>query len=298
MQNQRKTVRFIARTIRHAPQLARSVWRDPIAAWYWARESIADPGEYQGQACPYDAAEDWEQRLHATIDAPWPCEAASDFWALWPEVMQPFEVKGTPIGRAAFGGWGDGEPGLVRALWCLVQHLRPATVIETGVARGFTSRFILEALERNGAGHLWSIDLPPMRAPKLHSQIGMAVRPELRHRWSYVRGTSRQHLPKLLAQLGQIDLFVHDSRHTERNVLFELTQAWSALRAGGAVVADDIDENWGFDAFTRRVSPPCVLNCFAEPLRPDPPRFAAKGLFGIALNCESASSLKLRHDVT
>ena len=71
--------------------------------------------------------------------------------------MQPFEVKGTPIGRAAFGGWGDGEPGLVRALWCLVQHLRPMTVIETGVARGFTSRFILETLERNGGDHFWTI---------------------------------------------------------------------------------------------------------------------------------------------
>jgi hypothetical protein len=199
------------------------------------------------------------------LDAPWPCEAACDFPALWPKVMQPFEVKGTPLGPASFGGWGDGGSGLVRAVWCLVRHLRPNTVIETGVARGFTSRFILEALERNGRGHLWSIDLPPMRAPKLHSYIGAAVRPELHHRWSYVRGTSRQHLPKLLAQLKQVDLFVHDSRHTERNVLFELTQAWSALRVRGAVVADDIHENCGFDAFSRRVSPPFVLNCYAGP---------------------------------
>ena len=298
MQNQRKTVSLVTRTVRNAPQLVRSAWRDPIAAWYWARENIVDREEYQGQPCPYEAVEDWEQRVHAVLDTPWPCDAASDFWSLWPEVMQPFEVKRIPIGPAEFGGWGDGGQGLIRTIWCLVRHLRPATVIETGVARGFTSRFILEALERNGTGHLWSIDLPPMRAPNLHTQIGEAVRPELRHRWSYIRGTSRQHLPRLLARLGQIDLFVHDSRHTERNVLFELTQAWSALRAGGAVVADDIDENWGFDAFTRRVSPPCVLNCFAEPLRPDPPRFAAKGLFGIALNSESASSLKLRHDVT
>jgi predicted O-methyltransferase YrrM len=175
----------------------------------------------------------------------------------------------------------------------LVRHLRPETVIETGVARGFTSRFILEALERNGSGHLWSVDLPPMRAPKLHPHIGAAVRPELHHRWSYVKGTSRQHLPNLLAQLKQVDLFVHDSRHTERNVLFELTQAWSALRVGGAVVADDIHENWGFDSFSRRVSPSFVLNCYAEPLRPGPPPVAARGLFGIALNFENRASLKL-----
>jgi hypothetical protein len=33
-------------------------------------------------------------------------------------------------------------------------------VVETGVAHGVTSRFILEALSRNGDSHLWSIDLP------------------------------------------------------------------------------------------------------------------------------------------
>jgi hypothetical protein len=89
--------------------------------------------------------------------------------------MQPFQQKGITIGRGAFAGWGDGEPGMIRAVWCLLRHLRPEKVIETGVARGFTSRFILEALERNSAGHLWSIDLPPVRAPELHAQVGAAA---------------------------------------------------------------------------------------------------------------------------
>jgi hypothetical protein len=59
------------------------------------------------------------------------------------------------------------------------------------------------------------------------------------------------------------------------------------------VVADDIHENWGFDAFSRRVSPPLVLNCYAEPPRPGPSPFAVRGLFGIALNSENRPSLKL-----
>jgi hypothetical protein len=39
-------------------------------------------------------------------------------------------------------------------------HLRPDTVVETGVAHGVTSRVIREGLERNRSGHLWSVDLP------------------------------------------------------------------------------------------------------------------------------------------
>jgi predicted O-methyltransferase YrrM len=171
---------------------------------------------------------------------------------------------------------------MIRAVWCLLRHLKPEKVIETGVARGFTSRFILEALERNSAGYLWSIDLPPVLAPELHAQVGAAITPQLRHRWSYVRGTSRQRLQKLLERVGEIGLFVHDSRHTEENLRFELDKAWIALQPGGAMVADDIDTNWGFHSFNREISGYQVLTCYAEPLRPDVTRFEAKGLFGIA----------------
>jgi predicted O-methyltransferase YrrM len=154
-------------------------------------------------------------------------------------------------------------------------------VVETGVARGFSSRFILEALERNGAGHLWSIDRPPLTKPDLHQQIGAAVGNGCHDRWSYIRGSSRCRLPGLLAQLGQIDLFVHDSRHSEYNVRFELDRAWSALRPGGALVVDDIDLNWGFRSFTESFSGHRFLICRAEPLQPDPGRADGKGLFGI-----------------
>ena len=105
--------------------------------------------------------------------------------------------------------------GLVRAIWCLTHNLQPAKVVETGVARGLKSRFILEAMECNGTGHLWSIDLPPTN-PELQRQVGAAVEDRLRDRWSYIRGSSRRHLPGLLHELGQIDLFLHDSLHSER----------------------------------------------------------------------------------
>lgn len=264
-----------------------------IGLWSHLRES-PERRRPRFQLSPYVVTDNWERRLHDILGVPWPCEESAEFWALWTEVLRPFKTKQVHIGRGAYGGWSDGEPGLTRAAWCLVRHLKPAHVVETGVARGFTSRIVLEALERNGAGHLWSIDLPPPQNPDLHEQIGAAVGDELRHRWSYIKGSSRRHFPRLLAQLGQIDLFIHDSAHTEYNMRFELDRAWAALKPGGVAMADDIDYN------TARASDPSVANnlafhtfmqknpghhflvCHAEPLEPDPIRFGAKGLFGIA----------------
>jgi hypothetical protein len=176
------------------------------------------------------------------------------------------------MGRGAYGGWDDGDQGLARAVWCLTRHLHAASVVETGVARGITSRVILEALERNGGGRLCSIDLPALDAA-IHSEIGAAVPSDLRARWTYLNGTSRRRLPPLLAELGEIDLFVHDSSHTTRNLGFELERAWGALRRG-AIVADDIERNEAFAHFTR--------------LRPEVPAFVAAAddsgaLFGILL---------------
>ncbi|HKV45907.1 MAG TPA: class I SAM-dependent methyltransferase [bacterium] len=263
------------------PRVAIAAATDPIEALIELEARLRERREHRRPACPYEAERGWERRLHELLGVPWPCPAVAEFWALWPEVTAPVSAKGLRIGRATFGCYNDGDPGLLRAVWCLTRHLLPTTAVETGVARGFTSRFILEALERNGAGHLWSIDRPPPLRRELREQVGVAVGYRFRDRWSYVRGSSRRRFPGLLSRLGRIDLFVHDSRHSEDNVRFELDRAWAALRPGGVLVVDDIDLNRGFSSFTQTFSGHHSLICYAEPLRPDPPRFDGKGLFGI-----------------
>ncbi len=130
-------------------------------------------------------------------------------------------------------------------------------MLETGVARGLSSRFVLEALARTGSGRLWSIDLPPASpgAPGLADQTGAAVPPELRGPWTLLRGSSRRYLPGVvdgLAQLGLgVDLFIHDSLHTSRNTHFEIECVWRGLSAGGVVLVDDIEQNAAFGSFAR-----------------------------------------------
>ena len=133
-----------------------------------------------------------------------------------------------------------------------------------------------------GCGHLWSIDKPPVER-ELHEQIGIAIDDRFGQRWTYIRGSSRRRLPRLLSELGQIDLFIHDSLHSEHNVRFEVDLAWTILRPGGAIVIDDIDANRGFRTFTQAFADHQSMICEAEPIRPDLRRFNKKGLFGIIL---------------
>jgi hypothetical protein len=259
-----------------------TITSDPLEIWTILQQNYIAQRERPAPADLYQAEAGWDRRMHELLGVPWPCAAASEFAILWPQIIAELENKGIRVGPETLQGWNDGDAGLARATWCLTRHLRPHKVVETGVLHGVTSRFILEALERNGIGHLWSIDLPPLE-PVLQDEIGVAVGDRFESRWSYVKGTSKRHLPDVISKLGQIDIFIHDSLHSEQNVRFEVDRAFAALRPGGAIVVDDIDANWGFRTFTQAFSDHHSMICEAEPLRPDLRRFNKKGLFGIIL---------------
>ena len=193
---------------------------------------------------------EWEQELHTALDAAWPCQVAIRAQGTWDQIQLELRRSGIRSGRGAYGGWDDADTGLARAVCCLTAHLQAETVVETGVARGLTARFVLEQLDQAGEGHLSSIDLPPLDR-SIHNEVGAAVPERLRDRWSYLKGSSRGRLPSLIEELRSVDLFIHDSLHTRRNLAFELNSIWPVLRVGGAVVADDIHRNDAFGDFLR-----------------------------------------------
>src|SRR5216684_329042 len=146
------------------PRAIADLAADPIEVYTNLRDVYIAERELRGPQCQYQFDDNWESRLHDYLAVDWPCRLSLEFQELWPEVIAELVEKGIRPGPESFGSWNDGDAGLVRAIWCLTRHLKPNTVLETGVAHGVTSRFILEALERNGAGHLWSIDLPPVES--------------------------------------------------------------------------------------------------------------------------------------
>lgn len=235
--------------VRYLNRVARAVATQPGESIERVREKLAEHHDRRAAWAPYMPAPHAERDMHAALGLPWPCPVRAEFAGVWSELLDELAGQGLAVGRGSFAGWDDGDEGLVRMAWCLARHLRPRVVVETGVARGLTSAALLRALARNGAGHLWSIDLPPLAEHELGSETGAAVLPADAPRWTLVCGSSRRVLPGLVRTLQTVDLFVHDSMHTGRNVDFELAQVWPALADGGAVLVDDVHRNASFGMF-------------------------------------------------
>jgi Methyltransferase domain len=247
--------------VRRAPErcrrVSRALVREPAEMVYYAPEVLARQFD---RIVPYQVDEEWGPTFHQMLGLPWPCPESEGLNTVWADIGDRLESHGLSFGRYTYGEYSDSDAGLAGAAWCAVRHLHATTVVETGVARGVTSQVILEALSRNGAGHLWSVDLPHPFAPELHGEIAAAV-PGRRHdRWSYIRGSSRRRLPVLLSQLGEIDLFVHDSLHTARNMSFEMNQAWPRLPVGGVMLVDDVN-NQSFRDFVAHAQPTTSAVC-------------------------------------
>ncbi len=164
--------------------------------------------------------------------------------------------RGNPYGFAALG-WAE-----VARLYALIRKRRPSVLVETGVCNGVSSAVILQALEQNGEGDLYSIDLPEhtetsypadtfwegkkgAAVPK-GKQPGWIVPDSLRGRWELTLGRTQDVLEPLLDRLGEIDFFLHDSEHSYECMSFELSAAHARLRPGGILASDDTNWNRAF----------------------------------------------------
>jgi|TARA_B110000438_G_C15739538_1_gene617830 predicted O-methyltransferase YrrM len=148
-------------------------------------------------------------------------------------------------------------------LYFLVRKLKPNLIIETGVHRGVSSLFILQALKDNNKGELYSIDLPlakydtdsgestkSLLAPE---KVGICIINKLKERWNLILGDSKKELPKLLSSVQSCDMFIHDSKHTYEHMEWEFNIVWSNLNQNGVLVSDDTNWNSSFRDFASKV---------------------------------------------
>lgn len=137
-------------------------------------------------------------------------------------------------GPYRFGSTGEWD---CEALYYLVRALKPRIAVETGVCYGASTSYILEALARNGGGLLYSIDLGNSADEPPNDFF---VHPSQRKHWNLIVGDSTVELPSLLAMLGKIDLFHHDSLHTYEHMMWEYETAFRHLDPTGAISSDDV----------------------------------------------------------
>jgi predicted O-methyltransferase YrrM len=139
-------------------------------------------------------------------------------------------------------------------LYLLARLAKPRRIVETGVASGVTTAFLLQALHDNRDGNLISIDLPnadPGAIIPPGRRIGWIIPEFLQDRWDLRIGDAKELLPATLAE-GPIDMFLHDSLHTYEHMAWEYNQAWRALVEGGLLLSDDIAFNSAFRDFCAR----------------------------------------------
>jgi len=146
---------------------------------------------------------------------------------------------------------GYGAEGVMGALDCatlygLTRWLRPAVVVESGGFIGMSSAFILKALadEKLNTTRLYSIELSEQ------CEQGALIPEDWRTSGQFVamRGRIEDFLKR--GQLPRsIDMFLHDSSHSYRHMLWEFRQFWPRLRDGGLLVSHDVQMNAAFPEF-------------------------------------------------
>lgn len=193
----------------------------------------------------------------------------SEFFQELTEKMSPMLARArvkTQRGWISYGLISDHSSGDFGAvLYLIVRSLKPEIVVETGVANGESSAFILGAMETNKQGRLYSIDLPPKQEEIFDDKasylmppgkkVGWLVSKSLRHRWTLILEPAEEALPHLVQHLNTIDIFLHDSLHTYNHMMFEFSTVWPHLRAGGVLLSDDVSGHRNpFHDFANKVS--------------------------------------------
>lgn len=154
-------------------------------------------------------------------------------------------------------------------LYTICRAIKPKVVVETGVASGFSSSFILKALDDNNYGKLVSIDMPGhdrelVEKYKEYSKVkipdsitnkksGWIVPQFLKKRWTLKIGTTQELVIPTLRDEGVIDIYLRDSEHIYKTMMFEFESAWSHLKKGGILLSDDIHWNSSFMDFSKKV---------------------------------------------
>lgn len=157
-------------------------------------------------------------------------------------LLAELEAYAVPIQARELGG-----AAFLEACYALVRVLQPNVVLETGVAHGYSTAAILQALEDNGRGNLYSVDLPMFRRGVV-AYTGGAVPQHLRDsgRWRLLTGPDRRVLPGLLNRIGAFDVFFYDSDKSYEGMLRAWRLAWPHMRRGAVLMVDDVQEH---DAF-------------------------------------------------
>jgi hypothetical protein len=115
--------------------------------------------------------------------------------------------------------------------YALVRAAQPDHIVETGTHLGLGSCAIAAALLRNGHGRLTTIDIDPQAGHLLGEP------------WSNVVDRRTGSSIDILAELEDVDMFLHDSLHTYDYETKELAAVEPNLRVGAIILSDNAHDS-------------------------------------------------------
>ena len=128
-----------------------------------------------------------------------------------------------------------------RAGWYLiVRALQPDNIVETGTHLGLGSSVIAAALLRNGHGRLTTIDVDP--------EAGYLIGEP----WSSVVDRRIGSSVEVLAELREVDMFLHDSLHTYDYETSELAAVGPNLTTDAIVLSDNAHDSAALSHWAER----------------------------------------------
>lgn len=115
-------------------------------------------------------------------------------------------------------------------------------------------------MQRNGFGTLHSVDISP--------NVGVLVDEDERKHWNLhllPHNDRAAAFNSLVAEIGELDLFLHDSDHSYRWQMMEYRAANKSLGKGGMLLSDDVDSSYAFiDHCAGRNAQPLLLFDFSK----------------------------------
>jgi hypothetical protein len=187
------------------------------------------------------------ERLHRYVTARLLCMGGKEIDTLYSSIASNRRFLEHIKSETLSVGQYLGEIARPTDLYVICRALKPRTVIETGVASGISSAFILQALEDNSEGKLYSIDLPVFNMLPQGKETGWIVPNWLRERWELYIVGSKDLLPELLQKLDAVNVFIHDA--DVRDMMFEFPTIWPKLKEGGLILSDHVDLGTAHGAF-------------------------------------------------
>jgi predicted O-methyltransferase YrrM len=170
--------------------------------------------------------------------------SAVDLRATFPDVFAGADARVAACPYPMGGGAG------LDFLYACVKGVGANTVVETGVAYGWSSLAVLLALRDRPDGRLVSTNL---HYPQFgdESFVGCAVPDDLRARWTLLRGTDKVVLPDAITAARPFDVCHYDSDKSYGGRMVSYRLLWAGLRVGGLFISDDIGDNLAFAHFCR-----------------------------------------------